>query len=224
MIGAIPTRRLLWGGIAGPVLFVAIFLVEGATRPGYDPVRHFVSLLSLGDGGWVQVANFLVSGTLIAAFGVGLERRRAADRGSRWTPRLIVVAGVALVASGVFSGDPALGYPPGAPSGMPTDASWHAGLHYVGSLVFFLGLPAAMILVARQAGRSGDRLRAAYALGSGLVMVAFWMAPFALTAAGASQVAGLLQRVAVLGGFQWLVVAAFVELGATVQLPARAEA
>jgi hypothetical protein len=34
-------------------------------RPDYDPMRHPVSLLSLGDAGWVQVAIFIVTGTLL---------------------------------------------------------------------------------------------------------------------------------------------------------------
>ena len=45
----------------GAIGFVIVFLVEGAVRSGYDPVRLVVSYLSLGDGGWVQVATFLVT-------------------------------------------------------------------------------------------------------------------------------------------------------------------
>ena len=54
------TRWLLAGGVIGPVLFVLVFLVEGATRPGYSAWRNFVSQLSLSDQGWEQVANFLI--------------------------------------------------------------------------------------------------------------------------------------------------------------------
>ena len=41
------------GLLAGP-LFVVTFLLEGAFRDGYDPLRHPVSSLSLGPGGWVR--------------------------------------------------------------------------------------------------------------------------------------------------------------------------
>ena len=68
------TRRLLACGVVGPTVFVLVVLIEGAVRPGYDPGRVFVSMLSLGDRGWIQVANFLISGALIIAFGVGLRR------------------------------------------------------------------------------------------------------------------------------------------------------
>ena len=53
------TKTLLsCGAIAGP-LFVLVFLVEGATRAGYDPLRHPVSSLALGDHGWTQIAEVL---------------------------------------------------------------------------------------------------------------------------------------------------------------------
>ena len=49
MTKTINTKTLLvCGVIAGP-LFVVAFLVEGATRAHYDPLRHPVSSLALGD-------------------------------------------------------------------------------------------------------------------------------------------------------------------------------
>ena len=39
-------RLKLAAGVLGPVLFVLVFLIEGATRPGYNPWRHFVSSIS----------------------------------------------------------------------------------------------------------------------------------------------------------------------------------
>ena len=56
------------GGVLGPVLFIAVFLVEGATRPGYSAWHNHVSLLATGDGGWMQVANFLVESSSRKAF------------------------------------------------------------------------------------------------------------------------------------------------------------
>ena len=35
-------RAGLWAGVVGPILFIVVFLVEGAIRPGYDPIRHQV--------------------------------------------------------------------------------------------------------------------------------------------------------------------------------------
>src|SRR5262245_22381026 len=106
------TRTLLLAGVVGPVLFLTVAFVEGATRPGYDATRQFVSLLSLGDGGWVQIANFVACGLLIAGFGIGLGRTGAAEGRGPWLPRLVTVVGVALIWCGVFVSDAALGYPP----------------------------------------------------------------------------------------------------------------
>lgn len=212
-MAGVSTRALLRLGIVGPVLFIALFLIEGATRPGYDAVRQFVSLLSLGEGGWLQVANFVVGGLLIAAFGIGLGRVWAAGR-ARWAPRLVVLVGLALVGSGAFVADPAQGYPAGAPAGLPTSVSWHAGLHYVGALLVFLGLPAAMTIAARRAPTPNARAWAAYSLFSGIVMVGGWLATFVLAGPdGTLAIAGLLQRIAVVAGFQWLVATAAIELG-----------
>ena len=47
------TRGLLSAGAAGAVGTVVLFVAQGAVRPGYDPIRHYVSQLSLGPGGWV---------------------------------------------------------------------------------------------------------------------------------------------------------------------------
>jgi hypothetical protein len=55
------TRRLLQSGLVAGPLFVGTFLVEGLTWDGYQPMRHPVSSLALGQHGWLQVANFAVT-------------------------------------------------------------------------------------------------------------------------------------------------------------------
>lgn len=66
-------KKLLYAGVIGPLLFIVVFLFEGATRPGYNAWRMFVSQLATGPGGWVQVANFLVFGSLMLVFALGLR-------------------------------------------------------------------------------------------------------------------------------------------------------
>jgi hypothetical protein len=68
------TRDLLaCGAFAGP-LFVAVVVIQALTRNGYDLAEHPLSLLTLGDFGWIQSANFVVAGMLVGAFAVGLRR------------------------------------------------------------------------------------------------------------------------------------------------------
>ena len=78
------SRWLLWCGVAGPILFVVAFTVERAIRPNYDSARMFASLLSLGDQGWQQIANFLISGLLIVLFAFGLRPLVQNGPASRW--------------------------------------------------------------------------------------------------------------------------------------------
>lgn len=83
------TKTLLACGAIAGLLFVLVFLLEGATRANYDPLRHPVSSLALGDYGWVQSANFVVAGLLTLAFSVGLRRvfrpPRARPGGRSWS-------------------------------------------------------------------------------------------------------------------------------------------
>jgi Protein of unknown function (DUF998) len=63
---------LVCGAIAG-LLFTVAWLAEGAAYANYDPLRHPISSLSIGDGAWMQVACFIITGLLILAFSIGLR-------------------------------------------------------------------------------------------------------------------------------------------------------
>jgi hypothetical membrane protein len=64
---------LLACGVIGPLLFINVFLIEGATRPGYSAWRHSVSQLSLGEQGWINSVNIIVCGLLMLCFAIGLR-------------------------------------------------------------------------------------------------------------------------------------------------------
>lgn len=68
------TRLLLLCGVIGPLLFVVVFLIEGATLPGYSAWQTDGSYLALSSQGWEQIANFLVSGFQCIAFATGLRQ------------------------------------------------------------------------------------------------------------------------------------------------------
>lgn len=204
------TRRLLWGGVVGPPLFVVVFLVDGALRPGYDPLRHFVSALLLGDRGWIETITFVLSGVLILALAFGIRRALASGPASRWAPMAVGVVGLGLVVAGLFPGDPGQGYPPGAPEALPQEASWHAHLHFVGAVMIFLFLPIAALMIARRAWRNGDTPFAAYSVATALAVAVFYYAAITLAMSGGpgAEVAGLVQRLSIVSGFQWLTVVA----------------
>ena len=192
-------------GVAGP-LFAASFLVQGAVRDDYDPMRHPVSSLALGPAGWVQVATFLAAGVLTVAFAAGLRRSLRPGPGAIAGPVLIAVWGAGLVGAGVFVTDPVSGYPAGTPP-VADPPSWHGLLHdLLFSLPGFLGFAAAMLVFAYAFKR---RRAHGWSIYSGLSGVAF-LVLFALTSMGFSQeapwvsAAGLLQRLTVGVGWLWL--------------------
>ena len=92
------------GMIAGP-LFIIVSLILAFTGEGFDVVRHPASLLALGDLGWIQIANFVVSGVLFIALAIGLRRVLTSGVGSRWLPILFGLVGVAMIIGGVFVPD-----------------------------------------------------------------------------------------------------------------------
>jgi hypothetical membrane protein len=105
----VKTKALLACGVIGGPLFIVIFLVEGATRANYEPLRHPVSSLALGDYGWVQVANFIVVGLLTLAFAAGLRHTLRPGKGSTLGPLLVGIWAVGLLGAGVFVTDPVSG-------------------------------------------------------------------------------------------------------------------
>ena len=71
-----------------------------AHPPGYRPLRHTVSAFALGDFGWVQTVNFLLTGGLLVAFACGLRPALQRYSGGRWAPVLVGLLCRALVSKG----------------------------------------------------------------------------------------------------------------------------
>ncbi len=156
---AVPAARtasagplLMAGAVAGP-LFVAVVLAQAYTRNGFDPARHPLSSLALGDLGWLQIANFVICGALAVAGAFGLRRALAPGRASIWGPRLLGLGGVAWIVSGIFLTDPINGYPVGTPDAV----TWHGIIHSMAPAVAGIAGLAAFVVFARRF--SADRER-----------------------------------------------------------------
>lgn len=149
------TRRLLRCGVAAGPVFTAVFLLEGAIRDGYRPLRHPVSSLALGSRGWIQAGSFAVTGTLFLAGAAGLARAGDPAAGSRAAPALIGAAGAGLIASAVFTTDPVSGYPPGTPDAL-TQLS-RTGVPPKPGRTFDTGKRASLKPCAHRRGRSSWR-------------------------------------------------------------------
>ena len=131
------TRALLLAGVISGPVFVLITAVQVISREGFDLGRHGISLLSLGDHGWIQIVNFLLAGTLSIAFAVGVFRALRPGFGSISAPLLIAGYGLGLMVTGVFLVDAGVGFPPGTPAGVPAELSWHGAVHAAAPPVSF---------------------------------------------------------------------------------------
>ncbi|WP_367049485.1 DUF998 domain-containing protein [Streptomyces sp. Je 1-332] len=180
---------------AGP-LFTVAYLLGGASRVDYNPLRHPVSSLSLSRSGWTQTVNFLFTGSLTLIFAVGLWRAGP----SCWGALLVGVWAVGLLGAGAFRTDPVSGYPVGTPDQLqrPTRAGV---LHDLFSLIGFLALAAACFVFAI----SNSPGWALYSIASGVLFAA----TMALASAAFSQhqrwvdLGGLIQRVSLTIGLTW---------------------
>jgi len=165
------TRALLICGlIAGPI-YIVVGLIQALTRPGFDLMRHDLSLLANGDLGWIQITNLVLSGLLVIAFAFGMRRALHGSRGGTWGPLLVGVYGLGLIGAGFFTADPAFGFPPGTPPDAHT-ISWHGLLHFITAGIGFLALIAACMVRARRCAPQGPRGWAIYSVVSGILFFA----------------------------------------------------
>jgi hypothetical protein len=198
------TALLGCGVVAGP-LFVATFLIEGATRDGYHPLRHPVSSLALGEHGWTQSANFLVAGLLTVAFAIGLRQASGSPGSSLWAPLLVGIWGIGLLGAGLFVTDPVSGYPPGTPDAL-TAYTPSGQVHDLFSVPGFISLCAACFVFTRRFVAWRERGWAIYSAATGVG----YAAAFVLATMGFEQnpalveVGGLFQRITVVAGWTWL--------------------
>ena len=213
-------RLLLACGVVGPPLFVVVLLVEGFTRAGYSTWRNYGSQLATGPWGWTQTTNFILGGLLIllSAFGFRQVLQDQGGPGRTWGPILVGVFGLTLVIAGVFVTDPALGYPPGTPSGANGAQTWHGTIHGVNAIPCFLSLAVATFVFARHYfAQPGARNWARYSLATGTFLLAFFIGSTAVGAMDENNVihnapTGILQRISIITGWAWLALVALREL------------
>ncbi|HEV2477491.1 MAG TPA: DUF998 domain-containing protein [Candidatus Dormibacteraeota bacterium] len=177
-------------GLLGPPFFVVVFLVLGLIKPGYDALARTVSEGSIGELGWIQIANFLICGAAFVVFAFGLWQ----GFGDRWSGRvgsaLVALAGIGLMGAGVFVGDPGF-----------QATTFHGNMHMLASVVVFVSLLIGAFFFARRFWP--DRQFALYSILSGLAIPAGFIAIAAL-----GRWPGLVQRVMIALVWTWLTILA----------------
>jgi hypothetical protein len=127
-------------GIIAPVLFVGLFTIEGLLRSDYNPMSMYVSALSLGAFGWIQIINFLVLGLLLSffTFSVVSEFKNASKAG----PALLFLSSFCFFFSGPFIMDPM--------GTIQTNMSIHGMIHGILGGIVFLLMPATCFVFFRR--------------------------------------------------------------------------
>ena len=166
-------RSLLrWGVVAGP-FYLGLGLAQALLREGFDLARHPLSVLANGSWGWVQTANFVLSGLMVLAATVGFGRVLGPkSRAFRWS---LAGYGLGMILAAIFPADPLDGFPPGTPKGMPTSISTTGLMHFVAGALTFLMLGVSGFAAAWAMMRRRQTTLALLSLFSGLsVFIGFF--------------------------------------------------
>ncbi|UYM06628.1 DUF998 domain-containing protein [Solicola gregarius] len=194
------TRSLLgWGVVAGP-FYVVIGLVLALTRPGFDLASHALSMLTLGDHGWMQRANLVVSALMVLAAAYGVLRVIRSGRGLA-VGTLTGVYGLCLVLSAIFLPDPTAGFPPGRADDTVTTSGI---LHLVFGAIGFVCLAVAAFAYARWASSRSETGQSRVGIWCGIVVIVGFVGGAALAQ---SAIGVALLWLSVLAGWLWLALA-----------------
>jgi Protein of unknown function (DUF998) len=165
-------------GMVGPALFGTVllalsvqeydFMVGLGWRPVADPAGAWPSGLALGPYGPAQVANFVVSGLLLAFFALGLHLGATDGRGSPFGPALLILAGTAMSLMGLKT-DPIRRVGP---------RSLHGLIHDAAFVTFVLCFVTALFLLWRRFEADPSwRGHARYTLATGILAVLLLLLP-----------------------------------------------
>jgi hypothetical protein len=126
----------------GAISIVGVLVVstiDSLTRnDGYSMANHWVSLLGLGERGWLGAANLAIWGALLLLSAGGFRRSFPDSFSGRTASGLIALLGIALLVAAVFPVDPVPTYPLGSIQVATRSGAIHAlaGAAIVCSLVF----------------------------------------------------------------------------------------
>lgn len=184
------TRKLIYFGFTGPVLFIAAMAMFSALTPGYGNLHNALSELGVRTAphaaAW-NVLGFGLLGVQLIGFAIGfLALTRA-----RVTSALIALTGAGFIGAGLISAEPGF-----APS---TQTSLHFTL---AALSYFPFIVAALVFGLVGVRKAEWRGLAIASLITAALALATFLLPRTLPA-------GLVQRMGFLIYFAWLMLAAW---------------
>jgi hypothetical membrane protein len=198
-----PTKPLAYAGIAGPIIFTVLVIVQGVLQPDYSHIRQPISALAAWPLGWIQEIAFLILGLSMMTFAYGLHRGirpgKTASQGGAGAA-LLAMGGVGIIVAAAF------------PWKMIDGVATETPPHVVGAITSFASTGLGFVRLSRRmAGDSGWRDLARYAQMTGVAMLLLFVALgfFAVNdGAPLHPWAGLLQRVLCVVWFSCVIVLA----------------
>lgn len=191
----VPPRLLLWltYGVAGTLLFPLTYLIAGATRPGYNPWQQAISTLSLGPGGWLQRANFVMCGVSVIWLALVFRKILRGGPCATWYPWVRAFEGIGLIMIGFFSTDPAPGYPPGT---LRMSTTLQGAIHLAFTILVVNMMALGLFVISRRFWKDPNfRGWTAFSIVSGLMTFVF-MTAFGISNATHTGYPGLFERLA----------------------------
>ena len=186
-------------GILGTVLFTFSFMLNGSLRPGYDPVHMYVSELSIGSEGWIQIMSFMLFGIALFLFALGLKAVFPTGRASRSGPILLMAIGIGYFLSGPFVTDPAAMF--------DNQQTLHGVLHGIfGAFVFSLSAAVCFVYWRRFRIDEAWKSLSIFSLICGIVVSALivCMKIGQLQDGLLSDWAGVVQRICLITSYIWI--------------------
>ena len=181
------TAPLIIAGMVAPVWFIAMVIVQGILQPDYSHIAMPVSALAAWPAGWMQNANFFVTGTLMAAFTIGMNAVIQPTRFGWIGIALLLLSCLGLWLAGLFPWTNVNGVPTEPPS------------HVVGAVLSFFGSSTGLVVLSRRIAADPQwQDLSTYVLVTGIVMLMlFIVVGFFAVDEGTPfhRWAGLLQRV-----------------------------
>ncbi|MCL2671717.1 MAG: DUF998 domain-containing protein [Clostridiales bacterium] len=196
-------KRTALIALLGTILFTLSFTVHGLLRAGYDPWRNYVSELSLGSTGWIQIVSFLLMGLCLGVFAYGVSKAFPSGRVSRAGPALLLTIAACYFVSGIFVTDPAA---------MFNQQTVHGILHGIfGALVFALSPVCCFVFWLRFRTDPRWKPLKTWTLAAAVlqVIVVVLMKIAQPLDSALHSYAGLIQRCALLTFYAWLVAFAY---------------
>ena len=195
MMKKIPYRA----GMLGTALFSLSFTLNGHLRPHYSPVKNYISELSIGPLGWIQIVSFMFLGIAIVLFSFGVKAVFPTGTASRAAPVLFFAVGICYFLSGPFVTDPQAMF--------DNQQTVHGMIHGIaGAVVFSLSAASCFVLWRRFRKDAHWKPLSAFSLAAGISMSLL----IVLMKIGQLQTgllhdwAGIIQRCYLLISYAWI--------------------